>query len=230
MQDNEKLIALAIVISLIGTASLYVYAANQEVVHLEISDIDHDLVGMKVNLEGVISRVRGAGTIYLLELREIGDNNTLDLVIEEQVMASIEEKNEVMPGAHIQVRGIIETYDNDISLRVTVPGELEILEEAYSRFTPIASLLENPYWYSGMEVKVRGRVTEVSSTYNGTYFEIRELDGGHHRLGCFVQGIDLYTELHIVEDDPLVFKGTYGYDTSTGRWLVRGEISPDVRT
>ncbi len=230
MQDSEKLIALAIVISLIGTASLYVYAANQEVINLEISDIDHNLVGMKVNIEGVISRIRGAGTIHLLELREIGDNNTLDVVVEEQVMGSMEEINELMPGAHIRVRGIIETYESDISLRVTVPGELDILEKAYSRFTPIASLLENPYWYSGMEVKVRGIVTDVSSAFNSTYFEIRDLEGGYHRLGCFVQGIDLYTELHIVEDDPLVFKGTYGYDTGTGRWLVRGEISPDVRT
>ncbi len=230
MPDKEKFIVLAIAVALIGTASLYIYTARRDVERVDIADIDHDFAGMKVEVEGYINEVRGLQSIYLLNLLGEKKDETLSVVIEEQVMGSIEEQNEIMPGANVRVRGVVELYENEVSLRVTVPGELIILEEAYSKFTSISSLLENPEWYSGMEVKVRGKVTDLETIRSGTYFEIEQLEGGYHRLGCFVEDIDLSEDFYMVSGDPVVFKGTFLYDTSTGRWLVRGLEPPDVRT
>ncbi len=230
MLSKEKMIALAIAISLIGTASLYIHTASRDVQHLDISEIDHDLAGVKVEVEGVISEMIGLQSMHILDLIGEDKDDTLSVVVEEQAIEAVEEQHEIMPGAVVRVRGVVELYENDVSLRVTVPGELVIVEEAYSKFTTLPNLLENPQWYSGMEVKVRGKVTDMEATYSGTYFEIEELDGGFHRLGCFVEGSDLSEDMYMLNGDPVVFKGTFIYDTGTGRWIVKGTEQPDVRT
>ncbi len=230
MLDKKKLMTLAVIISLAGTASLYLYTASRDTVRVNISEIDHRLIGTKLEIEGVISEARRLQSAYLISLLEEGGEDSLGVFVEDQVIDSIDEPTEIIAGARIKITGILEEYEGDLSLLVSVPGEMMIIERAYTSFIDISNLLENPEWYSGMELKVRGNVVTVDPSSGDYYFEIESLGGGYHRLGCEVDGSNSVGDLRIMNGDPVVFKGTFLYDNSTGRWLVRGPEPPDVKT
>ncbi len=229
MMDKKKLMTLAVVISLAGTASLYLYTASKDTVRVNISEIDHRLVGAKLEIEGIISEFHRSSSAYLISLLEEGCEDSIGVFVEDRVIHSVDEQpTEIRAGATIRLIGILEDYEGELSLRVSVPGELIIIEKAYTSFTDISNLLENPEWYSGMELKVRGSVVGIDPSSQRTYFEIEPLEGGYHRLGCEVEGHE--EGLDIINGDPVVFKGTFLYDTGSGRWLVRGSEPPDVKT
>lgn len=226
MISKEKLMTIAVLVSLLGTASLYIYTASRDTVSAGLSEIDHRLVGTKVETNGVISSVRKLSSSYLINIMEHGYDGGLDLFVEGNVVNGLDEPAELIPGARVWVRGILEDYEGSLSLRVSVPGELVVTENAYTSFLEIGRLLDNPDWHSGMELKVRGRVVRVEDSYNGIFFEISSLDGGFNILGCeFVNS----TRIDIMPGDNVVFKGVFSYDNFTGRYIIRGSEPPELK-
>ncbi len=228
--DKNKLMTLAVVISLAGTASLYLYTASRDTLRMNISDIDHRLVGTRVETEGIISSVRKLQTSYLLSLLEEGCDTHLEAFVEGRVVEAMDDPVDMIPGARVRLRGILEDYEGKLSLRVSVPGELEILENAYSSFTHISVLLENPQWYSGMELKVMGKVVSTHTSSRALCFEIEQIEGGYHRLGCEFECSDTVSTINMMNGDPVTFEGTFLYDTGTGRWIIRGTKPPEIRS
>ena len=228
MPDKNKLMVIAVAISLFGTASLYIYTASRDVVRVSISDMGMDLIGVKVETHGVVSEARHLKSSSLLSLREEESDGILAVYIEGQVMDVLHEPGELRPGAKVRLRGVLEEYAGELSLRISVPGELVIIERAYSSFTDIACILDKPEWYSGMDLKVRGKVVHISPSWRGTFFEIESLNGGFQRLGCEMTDVNLTVGNNIVSGTTLVFRGTFGYDRGTGRWMLTGSEPPDV--
>lgn len=213
--------AIAVIISLIGTASLYLYSASQDSLKVDISDIDREHLGSLIETQGFIrDSYTYEGSLYLTLVEE-GSDESLETTIDEKVVEGIKEKDEIIPGAKVWVRGTVESYEGSLSLRVTGTGEFKIMEKAYTSFKPISSILENPEWFSGMRIKVRGCVNDIERTSEGTNFELSSLNDTYHRLKC---KLDSSTgNISLARGDPIAVKGEFNYDEYDGRWTLNIE-------
>lgn len=229
MIEERKLLVIAVMISLVGTASLYLYSASQGAEEVRISEIGQEDVGALVELEGHVSELDDFGDSYQIVLKEEGSERSIEVYIKSQVLKLFGEKEELIPGAVLKVKGRLESYQDTINMRVSTHDDIEVLKPAYSSFVPLDSLLQNPGWYDGMNVKVRGNVERVKYFGNDTYFEISALDDGYGILGNRVEGWERKDHDYIPLGRPVVFKGVFRYDAFKGQWIVRGEEPPGSR-
>ena len=193
MVEEDKLLYIAVIIALIGTSSLYLYSATQGATTIDISEIGSEDTGALIRTEGVISKVESYSDTYCITLKEKGNNSTIDVYASSKVISKMKNKSEIRTGAHLWIKGKVESYQNEINLRVTGPGEIIIKKKAYSSFTPIESILQNPEWYQGMNLKVRGRIESLEMVGNSTYMEISPLEEEYCLLGAYIQDWD-YSE------------------------------------
>ena len=144
MIDEKKLLTISVIISLVGTASLYLYSANQDAESVEITEIDESMLGSHVETSGSISNIVTLEDRYLIELKEDRGNSTITTFVDNSVMSYIEEIDEVRAGAEAVVRGRVDIYEEDINLIVSRVGDFRITSTAYSSFTLVSELLDNP--------------------------------------------------------------------------------------
>ena len=229
--EKKQIIIVAVIVALVGTASLYVYSASQDAEEISISEIGQEDVGALVETSGTISQVDKLSGMYQIVLKDEGETASLDTYVDENVIKAVDQKEEVRPGAKLWVKGRVESYQDDINLKVSGVGDLQIKGRAYTSFTPIDSLLQNPKWYEGMNVKVRGEVESVEGWENITYFEICPLeegnDTGYCSLANKVYQYDHTENNTLIRGRPVVYKGEFKYDQVTGRWMVIGSEPPE---
>ncbi len=225
---KNKILLICVVVSLIGTSSLYVYTARQDAKEIEISDIDSNMLGTSIKTRGFITELDKYQDTYFLVLREQFSTSSIDVMVKDKVVKNLplEEKKKLRSGSEVLVTGQLSEYQEEYTIQVNGISDLKITKKAYSSFTPISSLLENPEWYEDMEVKVRGDVHHLSCNYNTTRFELSPLEGGDHYLSCSIKGWDYSEDYTITNDDPAVVKGKFLYDSSSGRWVIEGVEAP----
>ncbi|MFO7991824.1 MAG: hypothetical protein R6U61_05975 [Thermoplasmata archaeon] len=213
---------IAVVISLIGTASLYLYAASQEAEKVNIGDIDEEYVGALVETEGMVMDVFDFGSSMSIVIGDSDSKEEVDVFVGKNLISNMEDREDLIPGAVIWTKGRVELYEEDISINVEGPGELIIKEKAYSSFTPIESILENPGWYKGTNMKIKGEITFLRRYENQTILEISDLEGGYYDIYCSVERTS--TDQYLLQGDPVVIKGEFDYNSRIGRWIIEGEI------
>ncbi len=219
MLSREKLLSVAVIVSLIGVSSLYLFSAQQTTFRRDLSEIDESLVDSRLVTQGTISEKNDFQHTILLTLQEEGHLNSLTVAIDKDIIEDVlDEVHELRPGAKVEVEGLLEDYEGDLSLRVDELGEISIKEKAQSSFIEFSSLLENPTWYQNMEVKVRGEVIEKSNSSEGSTLTLSSLEDDEYwyELTCFWD--DTIEEPLLGK--PAVIVGEWTYDNSRGRWML----------
>lgn len=216
------MLTIAVLVSLIGTASLYLYAASQQAEEVDIGDIDEEYVGAQVETEGMVMDVFDFGSSMSIVIGDPDSKDTINVFVDKNLISKMEKRDELIPGAVIWAQGRVELYEEDISINVEGPGELIIKEKAYSSFTPIKSVLENPEWYKGTNMKIKGEITFIQRYENVTLLELLDLDSGFYQIHCSVDRTA--GDEYLLQGEPVVVKGEFDYDSRSGRWTIDGEI------
>ncbi|GEM_PF-2043345 len=228
MLSREKLLSVAVIVSLIGVSSLYLFSAQQSTFRRDLSEIDESLVDSRLVTQGTISEKNDFQHTILLTLQEEGHHDSLTVAIDKDIIEDVlDELHELRPGAKVEVEGLLEDYEGDLSLRVDELGEISIKEKAQSSFIEFSSLLENPTWYQNMEVKVRGEVIEKSNSSEGSALTLSSLEDDEYwyEITCFLD--DTIEEQ--VLGKPAVIVGEWTYDNSRGRWKLEGTEDLEIK-
>ncbi|MGM0405511.1 MAG: hypothetical protein ACQEQM_05155, partial [Thermoplasmatota archaeon] len=209
MLDEKKLLTIAVIISLIGTASLYLYSANQDAERVEITEIDENMLGSQVETSGFISNIVTLEDRHMMELKEDEGNTTITAFVDNRVLSYIDEKDEVRAGAEVFVSGRIDIYEGEMNMIVSRAGDFRIIENALSSFTVPSELLDNPEWHGGMEHKIRGEVFSINSAGEDTIIELKPLNGDDCILMVKIKGWDFTETYSISRGNVIVVKGSF---------------------
>ncbi|MBS3817052.1 MAG: hypothetical protein KGY76_05770 [Candidatus Thermoplasmatota archaeon] len=228
MLNKNQLLTLAVIISLGGISALYLFSSQQTTKRVAISDIDDSMVGSRIVTEGTISEVDWFSSTGIIEIKEEGYEDALNIVLDKEIIEDVTEKKKgIRKGARIEVEGKLEDYKGDINLRIDSLGRLSIIERTYSSFTDISSLLENPSWYEGMEIKVRGDIVDKENGSQASYLFLSSFEDGYYELTCEIEGwIDEESDMR---GGPAEVKGTWNYDNRVGRWILSTSQPPVIR-
>lgn len=226
MISKDRLLFIAVLVSVIGTASLFLLTASSGVDQASISDIDEDYVGRKVEVKGTVAEVSSYEDTVYIDLKEKGCNKSLQVKLSKKQLDKIENKEEIKSGDVVTANGMIEEYKDQYSLKIQDSYGIELEKKAYYSYIQISSLLDNPEWYEGMNVKVRGEVVSVGESYGGSDIEICPLGGGYKQVNCHIK--DWSQDDNILKKTPVVIKGEYKYDSYTGRWEIVSDNPPEV--
>ncbi len=224
--SKKQILTIAVVVSLLGVSTLYLFSSQQSTRRVAISEIDETMMGTRVMTEGFVSEVGWFSWTVVLTLREPGEVEGLTVAFDREIADDLEEdKYEIREGAKLKVEGKLEEYEGDLNLRVDSMGELSVEKKAYSSFTEISSLLENPRWYEGMGVKVRGDIVEEVKSDHTTLI-ISSLDYSHYELTCEIK--DWNPEEELI-GRPAVVKGNWGYENNVGLWRLTSDEPPIMK-
>ena len=226
MISKDRLLFIAVLVSVIGTASLFLLTASSGVDQANISEINEDFVGRKVEVKGTVAEVSSYKDTVYIDMKEKGSNRTLQVKLTKKQLDKIDEKEEIKPGAVITARGMIDEYKGQYNLKIQDSYGIELEKKAYYSYIQISSLLDNPEWYEVMNVKVRGEIVSVGGSYGGSDIEIFRLGGGYNQVNCHIK--DWNQNDTILKKTPVVIKGEYKYDSYTGRWEIVSDDPPEV--
>lgn len=220
MLDKQKILTLAVIFSLIGISTLYIFSAQSSTRKMSVSEIDDKFLGSRIRTEGTISEISWFRYMVLFEIKEKGHEEGLTVVCDREIIETDEKRNDMISGTKVIVEGELEEYEGEINLRVDSMGELSVIKKAVSSYTQLSEILENPEWYKGMEIKVRGEIIEVDDSNQIPIVILTDLARGRYELRCeIMDGIDHY-EKDIV-GHPAVLKGYIRYESQTGSWKLR---------
>ncbi len=228
MISKDRLLFIAVLVSVIGTASLFLLTASSGVDQASISEIDEDYVGRAIKIQGTVAEVSSYEDTVYIDLKEKGFNDTLQVKLSKEQLEQIDEKEEIKPGAVITAKGMIDEYKGQYNLEVKDSYGIKLEKNAYYSYIQISSLLENPEWYEGMNIKVRGEVVSIGESYGGSDLEICTLGGGYKQVNCHIKDWPQKENVTILKKTPVVVKGEYKYDSYTGRWEIVSDSSPEI--
>lgn len=228
MLSEKRLLQIAVIVALLGTVSLYLYSANQSVSKVKISDIEEKDLGANIKTEGVIDQIDNVGSVYKIVLKERNTDHTIVAMVDKETMDSFRSKDYLVSGATLVVTGKLESYQGKLNLKVSQSEGLELKERAYSSFTSIDRILQEPDWYEDMNVTVRGSIEGMRKLGNGTLIELAPLNGSNHRLEINVESWDYTEQYGVVRKDIVEVQGKFVYDSFHGRWKILTEDVPEV--
>lgn len=218
--DKRKILTIAVVFSIIGISALYALTDRNSTRTLELSEINEDFLGSRVKTEGFISDISWLGYTVVFEVKEKGVEDSLTVATDRQILEEVGLKEKMIPGARVGLEGKLEEYEDEVQLKIDNTGEISIEEETYSSFTSIEHILENPSWYEGMEVKIRGDIKKIEESDQNLNLLISDLEEDKYIITCKVD-----QEINEAEGEllgkPVVIEGKITYDSTTGTWMIR---------
>jgi len=229
MLDKQKILTIAVIFSMIGISTLYIFSAQSSTRKMNISEINEELLGSRVRTEGVISEISWFRYMVLFEIKEKGGEESLTVVCDRDIVDTDEKRNEMVAGVEVMVEGELEEYEGEINLRIDSIGELSIVNKAISSFTPLSEILENPEWYEGMKVRVRGEIIEVDKSTETPSIILTDLESRRYELQCEIVD-DLYNDEKDILGYPAVLVGYIRYESETGTWNLRCTDSFEVKS
>ncbi len=229
MSTKQKILTFAVIFSLIGISSLYIFSGQRASRDIRISKIDEGLVGSRISTEGNISEISWFSYMVLFELKEKETEEALTVNCERDMIEDLEDKKtQLTTGARVRVEGKLERYEGEINLKVDSNGGLSVIREAYSSFTPISHVLENPRWHENMNIKVRGEITNRTDSDLGEEVTITGLQDDRYRLRCEIESPEEYEDKELL-GKPVVLKGRLTYYNKRGYWKLRCSEFSDVK-
>ncbi len=212
--------------ALLGTSALFVLSASQEPPQVAVGDIDGEYLDTVVKTQGYVMDRRLFHGTFHVSIREPEDEHKITVLINSDVMEDVDGKEYMIPGAIVYFQGRVEQYGRQYRMRVSNPGDMRMVERARSSFTPIESILENPTWYEGTNVRVRGEVKDLWTISRGTHIVICPLDNPYRRLSCEVDG--WHVDRDMAKGDHIVIDGFFEYSQYKGMWVLRSEGRPEI--
>ncbi len=220
MIDNRKLLAIVIVLSLVGVISLFFYSASIKPKQVGISEMNENLVGSLVQLNGTISRIStfdsGATSIELVDL---GTNATITIFLNADISEVWLSTADPIPGATLEATGVVEIYNDEYEIVIGTSEDIKIIEPATSNSVQIWQLLASPEIFDGMTVAVKGEVRSYDTISGGAIFNLRaEQDNSTYYLSCVVFEDDIVKDLGNGISVEVI--GEFGYYQNMGNWQV----------
>lgn len=228
MLDRKEILILALTVSLVGISSLYVITAQNPSESIDLNEVNEDLLGSRVKTEGYVSDMRWYGQTVLIELEE--NETSLTIVTNTEILDKLEKEEErVERGSKIQIEGNIEEYDGEIQARVDSIEDIELKKRSFYGHINISELLENPEWYEGVKVTVRGRITNLRFDEDGTkMIDINSLDHDGYRLTSRCD-LELIENLEDLKGNPVVIEGRLFYESEIGSWVLHCESELEIK-
>lgn len=224
--DKKKILTFAVIFSIIGISVLYGLTAQTSSRNKNIAEIDEELLGTRISTEGIISDTSWFRFTVLFELRERDFEESLTVATDRDVIEDLDGKEELIHGARVSVEGKLEEYEGNIQLNIDDQGRIDIEEGAYSDFTPISDILENPNWYEGMEVKIQGDIIDIERKDQGLYLTIADFEDENYRIHSLVEEeIDMKNPIR----RPAVIEGRVIYNSNTGVWFIYSSSPIDIK-
>jgi len=229
MLDKQKILTFAVIFSILGISCLYIFSAQSSTRKMNVAEIDEKHLGSRVRTKGVISDISWFSYMVLFEIKEEGQEESLTVVCDRDIIEEEEERNKLISGTKVVVEGELEDYEGEINLRIDTAGELIIKERALSSFTPLSELLENPEWYEDMKIKIKGEIIESDNTSETTTVTLTDLERGRYELRCEIV-VDLFNDEKSIIGNPAVLEGYMRYEDHTGTWKLRCTGSFEVNS
>lgn len=227
MLNKQKILTVAVIFSLLGISTLYIFSAQSSTRNMNVAEIDRDLLGSRVRTEGVISEISWFRNMVIFDIKEEWREDSLTVVCDREIIESDEKRNELVTGTKVMVEGKLEEYEGDMNLKIDSIGELSIEERAVSRFTPLSEILENPRWFEGMKVNVTGEIIEVDNSSKVSKVILTDLESEQYEILCEIVD-DLYDTEKDLIGYPAVLEGYIKYESQTGTWKLRCTDSFEV--
>ncbi len=226
MIDEEKILTLAVIISIVGISFLYVFSAQSGTPEIDLKDIDEDLLGSEIRTKGFITDMIWYEQIVLIEISKREDERSLTIVTEREIIERLDNENkELYRGSKIEVRGEVQEYDGELQLRIDTIDALNVGENVFSKFTPLSDLLETPEWFEDDEIKVRGVVSHkiVAHEEDSSQFVIlNDLNNDEYRLTLNIESVS-DEDLEEIIGEPIGVEGEFYYKSEIGTWILRSK-------
>lgn len=224
---KNRTLAIAITVSFIGLILLYAYAVSIKAVHRSVGDINENDIGNLVITEGYLKDLSFNQGGASLILTDIGNSRNITVFIPKNVWDGVTAAD-IIPGAKLQVQGVVDEYAGEIELTVGGSGSITVLEKAGKLDVRLDSLLRNPSLYSGMHITTNGSVTGVRVVVNPQNFQLADRVERDFRLWVEVSKNVSYR--YRTSGDSVTVFGTLRYDEyggGTGRWEISVNGSGD---
>jgi DNA/RNA endonuclease YhcR with UshA esterase domain len=230
MIDHKRLLVILVILSLVGSLSLFFYSTTIKPDEFALSEINEEMIGSIVKTNGTIShaRMQSDGSISI-NLCDITNTTSITVYLPKDTSESIEKGN-LTPGTVISVVGEVTIYGQILELVVNSPDDLSIISEATSLNFELWQIIESVEILEGMNVTTSGTIFDIAviqsnGTLVGTTFELSaEHENNSYSLMCMIFGQDVsqpFSDWDIVK-----VYGSLSYYKYRGCWqLVVDTIS-----
>ncbi len=131
MIERPKLLTIVIVFSLIGVIGLYLYSISLEPKRMAIKDIGEDDIGSLVEVEAYIEDLYVTkNNNLIITLIDHQTNHTLTVFVISDVYEILANKEELILGAEIIVKGEVCEYEGELEIKVTSTDGIKIINAA----------------------------------------------------------------------------------------------------
>jgi len=231
MIDNKKLVIIVTAMAIVGVLGLLAYSTNLGPVGLDIGEIGLAQDGVLVITHGTITGARALsdGGISLM-LSDMNTSKSIGVYILPDAGKSWAGGN-LVPGAMIEVRGLVSTYLEAPEITVESACDITMLMAAGNSEYELATIMRSIRLFDGMEVTTSGEIAEMRAIVSGgnltgTSFRLRQqADDQTYYLECVCFGRDLTATNE--ERESVCVTGVISYYENNGYWqMVVEMVSP----
>lgn len=147
-----------LMVAILLLLSIYIYRDTLEPERVNIRNLKGN-IGKYVEVEGAIKNLKGRNIF------EMGDENDSCLVI-------FPGKKELRPGEYVRVRGIVSDEFDEVAIYVESDDDIEILQEFMN--VTVSIVTENPSYFEGMYISLRGDFKAVEEMWDPYSMEITD--------------------------------------------------------
>ncbi len=227
MIEKPKLLLLVMLISLSGIIGLYGYAVSIEAKTISIADLGAEDIGSLVEVEGYLKEVNAwdDGDLNLV-LVDYDSGVTIDVNVDAEAVKNLKHQEKLIPGAKIQVNGLVEDYRGDLQINVRSSEGIKLLQTAQSNTFPLHVVLDRPQVFEGVMVRVRGEVWDIEEieSINAITFTLQNSSNGeYYSVSCIIFDIAQLMDRdsnRIQNGDEVIFFGIFDYYEQKGIWQI----------
>lgn len=228
MIEKPKLLMLVVLITLSGILGIYTYAVLIEAKTVSIADLGPKHLGSLVEVEGYIKEVSEwqEGDLNFV-LVDYESGKSIDVNVDPDAVENLAHQEKLIPGAKIQVNGLVEDYKGDLFIHVTSSEGVKLIQTAASNTLSLGIILDRPEVFEGVLVVVRGDVwdiEEIESISAFTFTLQNSSEGKYYTVSCIVFNITQLMDrdgMRIQNGDEVIFTGFFEYYAQKGIWQIQ---------
>ena len=224
MLDNRKLLILAVLISLIGVTSLFLYSTTIRPTEVSINDIEESMVGDIVKTDGMVTYARtlSDGSLSIL-VSNVSTGTSIRIYVPSGVADSWEGGN-LTPGSIIEIVGEVEIYGDELEISVHSSEDLIVISASESATFELWQILESLDVLEHMNLTTGGTMYDIevirsSGELIGTAFTITtKYQNSTYSIDCIYFDEDLSGSFE--EGDAVIVTGTLEFYKYRGAWQL----------
>lgn len=130
LPDRKGIVALIAAASVLSLTALYLYSLTIGPTAVPIGDLHDGMVGQWVETVGQVKEARLSSSGLLLRLMDPLDYSEVAAFVPMKTYEGIQEREDILPGAEVVVRGEVQLYRGELEIVIASPGDLTIVRKA----------------------------------------------------------------------------------------------------